>query len=362
MSVIGLIQWWRPSGLFRIHCCFVMLMWVINVNERSGCPSVERLWLILTLHSQVTVKLLIVSDFTNKVDASNAWVLDLRSLFKCLIITIRIPFRICSNIWKWKYIDYVVHFTGSTRICIHASCVNVSFIIFKTISCRGSHRKQITQRSYTQPIPSIRINGASPPLNGTRQNATEPTGQLNGDISRNKYQAYSPTGKPWLPLALILFKKKEIILLVKYVSWCFIVLLCSHSKYKNQVSLGKILHQCSHEQNHLWQGSGLGGWVLGTYYTKKGKAIQWVGLLLLLNNEGTSFLILGQPNVANNTVCFGTYELKMHHNLQDIYVNINIPNSRTDLSKPFTFMISLIVHLAEIAWKHICWNTFCARE
>ena len=124
----------------------------------------------------------------------------------------------------------------------------------KNISCRGSHRKQITHRSYTQPIPSIRINGASPPLNGTRQNTTEPTGQLNGDISRNKYQAYSPTGKPSLPLPLLLCKKGLSCLsnTLHGALKCY----CVHTQNTRiKFRLWGTPHQCSHEQNHIWQGS-----------------------------------------------------------------------------------------------------------
>ena len=182
------------------------------------------------------------------------------------------PVRNCSNIWKWKYMNYVVHFTGSTQICMHTSCVNVAiyFIIFKKISCRGSHRKQITQRSYTQPIPSIRINGASPPLNGTRQNATEPTGQLNGDISRNKYQAYSPTGKPWLPLPLILFQKKD------YLA-CRIRFLVLYGiiVFALKIQESSFTRKNSPPMFTRTKPSLAGWWMsLSTYFTKKWKAIE----------------------------------------------------------------------------------------
>ena len=149
-----------------------------------------------------------------------------------------------------------------------------SWFLKKKKSCRGSHRKQITQRSYTQPIPSIRINGASPPLNGTRHNTTEPTGQLNGDISRNKYQAYSPTGKLSLPLPLLLCKKKDYLACrVRFLVLYGMVLLCSHSKYKNQVSTMRNSPPILLRTKPILEGFSLrcGGWVWVLILKRKGK-------------------------------------------------------------------------------------------
>ena len=181
-------------------------------------------------------------------------------------------------------------------------CWNNIFHDIFNISCRGSHRKQITQRSYTQPIPSIRINGASPPLNGTRQNASEPTGQLNGDISRNKYQAYSPTGEPPLPLPLILCKKKKNC----FACWILFsvypkILTIQESSLRYQ----KFSTNVHTNEASLWQSSGSGvvdefgclfhrtesnpvsARTLNLPFYLKSSA------RLLLTNGGTSFLFFG---------------------------------------------------------------------
>ena len=125
----------------------------------------------------------------------------------------------------------------------------------KNISYRGSHRKQITHRSYTQPIPSIRINGASPPLNGTRQNTTEPTGQLNGDISRNKYQAYSPTGKPSLPLPLLLCQKDYLACRIRFLV-LYGVIVFTLKIQESSFQYEKYSTNVHNKEANLWQGSG----------------------------------------------------------------------------------------------------------